>query len=475
MDGLEAVEINLSVCKDIIDFRIDANTYKKNYIKSEKLISEKPNKKIEDLSISVQNFGAYSLCNFINFTNTGIPFLMTYNIRHNYIDWNIEKCVDVESHNKLYKSHCFKNQILVTMAGEYLGRVAVYNRDFVCSSNQAIAKITLKNGISPYMISTFLNSIHGQNQINRYRTITGQPNINMSLIKNLRIPIFTIAFQCEIENAVKAAHVRLEKSQSLYEDAEKILLKELGLTVFALSKKNFSIKSFSESLGISGRLDAEYYQPKYDELLSAIAKYNSHKLGDIVNIKKSIEPGSEAYQEEGIPFIRVSNISKFELTTSEIHLDRAFYEIEKLKPLKDTILLTKDGSVGIAYKVNEDLDVITSGAILHLTVKNNGFLPDYLTLVLNSIVVQLQAQRDAGGSIIQHWKPSEIEKVRIPILDIPAQQIITNRIQKSFALRKEAAKLLEQAKQTVEIAIEYGEESALNFLKTAVEGVDINA
>lgn len=56
------------------------------------------------------------------------------------------------------------------------------------------------------------------------------------------------------------------------------------------------------------------------------------------------------------------------------------------------------------------MDVITSGAIIHLTVTDKEVLPDYLTLVINSVVVKLQAERDAGGSIIQHWKPSEIEK-----------------------------------------------------------------
>jgi len=166
LEGLEAVEINFSVCSSIIDFRIDANTFKKDYIKSDELINSKPNSIIEELSKSVMNFGAYSLCNFINFKDSGIPFLMTQNIRHNYIDWNIDKFVDKESHNMLYKSHCKKGQVLITMAGEYLGRVAVYDREEICSSNQAIAKVTLKKDLSPYIISTFLNSKHGQNQIN---------------------------------------------------------------------------------------------------------------------------------------------------------------------------------------------------------------------------------------------------------------------------------------------------------------------
>jgi restriction endonuclease S subunit len=68
-------------------------------------------------------------------------------------------------------------------------------------------------------------------------------------------------------------------------------------------------------------------------------------------------------------------------------------------------------------------DLIISGAILHLTIKNKErILPDYITLVLNSKVVQMQAERDAGSSIILHWRINEIENVVIPIVDYNAQQ-----------------------------------------------------
>ena len=88
MDGLEAMEINLSVCKEIIDFRIDASTYTKEYVRTDKLLKKLQAKTINDNMTDIQNFGAYSLCSYINFVDDGIPFLMTQNVRHNYIDWN---------------------------------------------------------------------------------------------------------------------------------------------------------------------------------------------------------------------------------------------------------------------------------------------------------------------------------------------------------------------------------------------------
>ena len=472
LEGLEAVEINFSVCSSIIDFRIDANTYKKDYIKSDVLINSKSNSTIEDFSTSVQNFGAYSLCNSINFVDSGIPFLMTQNVRHNYIDWNIERFVDKESHELLSKSHCKKGQVLVTMAGEYLGRVAVYDRDEICSSNQAIAKVTLKKNLNPYIVSTFLNSIHGQNQINRFKTITGQPNINMSLIKSLKVPAFSESFQIQIEKLIKESETNRNNTSLKYQQAETILLETIGLNNFEPSTDGVNVKSFKDSFLGTGRLDAEYYQKKYEEVVSHIKAQTYDSLSNLVTIKKSIEPGSDAYSDEGLPFMRVSDFNKLGLSEPDKKLCSAFCSdnaalIKKLKPKKETILFSKDGSVGTAYMLRKDEDLITSGAILHLTVKDKSqILPEYLTLTLNSKLVQMQAERDAGGSIILHWRIGEIENVVVPIIDYAKQEKIAALVEESFRLKKQSEQLLETAKQAVEIAIEQDEEAAMRYIET---------
>ena len=143
-------------------------------------------------------------------------------------------------------------------------------------------------------------------------------------------------------------------------------------------------------------------------------------------------------------------------------------DLKKLYPTKDTILLSKDGTVGIAYKIKNETEMITSGALLHLMIKRGDVLPEYLTLVLNSLIVQLQAQRDAGGSIIQHWKPSEIQEILIPIIDISVQNQIEERIKKSFLLKEESKQLLDLAKKAVEIAIEEDENKAMEFINAQI-------
>ncbi|MDE5591665.1 MAG: hypothetical protein K2I63_01725 [Helicobacter sp.] len=226
---------------------------------------------------------------------------------------------------------------------------------------------------------------------------------------------------------------------------------------------NYTITTLKQTLGTSGRLDSEYYQSKYEKNEAVIKSKSYIKLGDIVTIKKSIEPGSEAYRDSGIPFVRVSNLSPFGISQSEVFLDSKDFkkgELESLYPKKNTILLSKDGSVGISYCVEKDLECITSGAILHLHINDKSIvLPQYLALILNSLPTKLQAQRDSGGSIIAHWKIEEIKNILIPLLNTNVQKEIESKIIQSFALRTKSKNLLENDKIKVENTIN----NSLNF------------
>lgn len=241
----------------------------------------------------------------------------------------------------------------------------------------------------------------------------------------------------------------LEKSAYFIRLAEWTLLESL---IFA-QKTNVSIRSLSQSFGLSGRLDAEYYHPKFERLLHKLKQQNCKTLGELADLQKSVEVGSENYRDEGLPFVRVADFSKFGIGQTNKFVNPADYT-DIIRPKKDTILLSKDGTVGIAYRVPSDMEVITSGAIVHLSLKTDEILPDYLALVLNSKAVQLQAERDAGGSIIQHWKPSEILEVVIPILPKDIQKMIDDKVQMSFELKNQSENLLAQAKILVENEIE---------------------
>ena len=193
-------------------------------------------------------------------------------------------------------------------------------------------------------------------------------------------------------------------------------------------------------------------------------------LGELVTIKKGIEPGAEEYlipsdtedveDEKGKQFIRVSSLSKFGVNDNDQkYLSEELYQKLKddFEPKKGEILLTKDASPGIAYVLKEDIEGIMSGGILRLKLRNKEVEDEYLVLCINSIVGQMQVERDAGGSVIAHWRPEQIKNILIPILPKLIQQKISDLIRQSHVSRKKAKELLEEARRKVEELIEKGD------------------
>lgn len=467
---LEVSVLKLSEAqKDNESKRIDSEYFKKEYLENEAIIKIKDNYAFLENFIVKMTGGATPLG--ADYPDKGIPFLRVQNIMQNY--FNVEDIVYISQQDDEYlkRSRLKFNDVLLTITGISYGKSAVVERDLVGANiNQHSVKIEVKN-INPYFLSTFLNSKFGKLQSDKKITGVTRPALDYQSIKKFLIPIFPMEFQLEIQNLVKDSHKALEESKELYKKAEETLYLELGLdpknplqglldskTNNPTKSLNISIHTLKESFLKTGRLDSEYYQKKYEINEKIIMNKKYTVLDNLVSITKSIEPGSNLYKNKGIPFIRVANLTQYGLSEGDVFLDeKDFFPqyLQILYPKKDTILFSKDGSVGIAYCVKEDKEVITSGAILHLNIKDKeNILPEYLTLFLNSIFVKLQAQRDCGGSIISHWRIEDIKKVLVAILDIKIQEKIAKYIQESFNLRKKSKQLLDNAKIKVEEQIQ---------------------
>lgn len=473
MDGLEISEVSFSSI-DLGD-RYDAEYFTKEYLDIEQRLERVTTKKIGELSTTVASAFYPAATQLYSIGDTAFVRCVDcidFPIITRDQDDIFEKIPHAFGKENKGISFLNKGEIVITKVGTPCYASVVDDYEEVALSRTVLGLSNI-HGIDEYYLMIFLRCKYGFEQLYRQRELTIQYQLTLPRVKSVDVFCPSKSFQVLIREICLKYREMSTESTEVYRKAENALTNSLGISEKCFDK-TVAVKSYADSFLKCGRLDAEYYQPKFDALFDALKKFSNKRLGGnngIVSIKKSIEPGSDAYKNEGIPFIRVSDVSKHEITSPEIYLSHDVVEnVAALFPKKDTILFSKDGSVGIAYKLERDEDIITSGALLHLTVKNTSeVLPDYLTLVLNSPVVQMQAERDSNGAIIQHWKPSEIENVIIPVLGMDKQRELAEMVQKSFALRRQSKQLLEYAKQAVEIAIEQGEDAALAWLKDKVE------
>lgn len=476
LEGLEITIYNKSeIFIDNIEFRIDSEYYKKEFLELYKKIQSSPmlDKLVYMSDLSTN--GSFADVAAIKHDNNPkvIPFIRSGNVGDTFINQSDLEFISKEAHNKLPKSTTHLYDIMMARKGKIGGASIIMPEDvnFNCNENVIKMDILEKEKINPFYFTAFFNCKYGLKQIERLSTGNVQPWVSIFQIRKLLLTIKSKEFQYEIQKVIEKAHSSNLNSKQSYMIAENILLEELNIENFETNEEPVNIKSFKESFLSTGRLDAEYYQKKYEQIIDKIKTQKYDYLINIVTISKSIEPGSNHYSDEkGLPFYRVSDFNKFGLSKPDKELTNTFVLensalINKLKPKKGTILFSKDGSVGTAYLLRNNLDGITSGAILHLQIKNTKeIIPEYLTLALNSKLVQMQAERDAGGSIILHWRKEEIEQVIVPIIDFKKQEQIAILVEESFKLKADSEKLLEVAKQAVEMAIEIDEETAMKFI-----------
>lgn len=443
-------------------FRIDSTFYDKKANEYDLLIKSKAHYFIPEEQVVSGPFGS-SLTSDA-YQNFGVPFIRIEDIKGGFTI-NQDKMIYISEVDnlRLKSSQMVENDIILSKVGNSIGFYARVDEEIGCcniSENNIGIKLGLIAQERKHFILVYLNSRYGKLLTNRRRSGNAQPKLNVFDVAEIPIPAMTNEFEKSISMLVMEAYSFEKQSKNKQKEATQLLLQTLGIDNWKPIEKNTSIRSFRDINGI-GRIDAEYYAEKYDELLMKLSNFDCRALGEIVTPFKSIEPGSDAYQDEGIPFYRVANITELGLCETNTFLDEKKYYTDDLALKKNTILFSKDGSIGIAYKVRKNEKAITSGALLHLTLKVDDVLPDYLTVVLNSKVVKMQAERDAGGSVIQHWKPDEIEKVIIPVVDKTIQEKISELMIESFDLKDKSEAKLQRARTAVEYAIEHNETQAM--------------
>jgi restriction endonuclease S subunit len=460
LEGLEISEIRFKeVEHENLVFRIDAQYFKKQYLLEDNLVSKMHPKNLGDFS-------------FI----TEIKHITAKNARGwfaNDIDADrIAKWVD--DNNK--RSSLVANDIILSTRGT-VGLCAIVGEEILPANiDQDVARIALDaTACNPNFLLTYINSSFGQDWLVRNQTGMVQQGIALWRVKQMPIPICSMKFQEHISKTIDASKSLKNKSKDSYAQAEQTLLEAVGLAGFKPSTQNTNIKTFVQSFGTSGRLDAEYYQPKYDYLENVFNQFERIKLQDLVNypISSGITPkaGGDDYTdaENGVPFVRavdlqngLVSIDNFNYIKPEIHTG-----ILKRTQLKQNdFLFSIAGTVGRCAIFEHTFEANINQAVAILRFRDERVNPYYLMVFFNSYIGKEFVEKYSRQGLQTNLNLSEVGDLSIPIIDLVTQAKISQLVQQSFSLKAESQRLLDLAKRAVEIAIETDERAAMVYLES---------
>lgn len=342
---------------------------------------------------------------------------------------------------------------MLTIVGNSIGDIGIVKFNNKCNLTENAAKIIELKNIKPEMLFIFLLSKYGQSQIEREKVGTAQPKLALERIRRFKIPFFSDNFQLRIEKMVKEAYDKLKESKNLYKQAEDLLLEELGLKDFKPSEENIAIKKLEESFLSTGRLDAEYYQPKYEEIIDKIKSYGSDKLSNICYIKdKEFKPKNI---NDKYKYIELSNIgNEGEITGFKIDAFKNLPTRARRKVnTNDVIISSVEGSLDKVAIISEEFNnaLCSTGFYVINSEKINS--ETLLVLFKNKIFQQILKQ-NCSGTILTAINKKEFYNLPLPLIKKDIKIEIENLIKTSFKLKEESKNLLDLAVKMVEDEIE---------------------
>lgn len=325
--------------------------------------------------------------------NGNIPWIKISDFKEKYIKCSDEKITKNGLENssaKLLK----KGTILYTIFAS-VGKVAIL--DIEATTNQAIVGVNLKenNLVDKDFLYYFLCSI--ENNIKRQARGVAQNNINISILKNVCIPILPISSQ---KNIVKT----LMRLEDILEN-----FKQKQILINFLNKSLFTKYSIGEKESIANLC------------------YVKARIGWQGLTKKEYLSNGEYYLITGVDFKneKIDFKNCFYVTKERYNQD------ENIKVKINDILLTKDGTIGKVAIVDklEKPATLNSGVFV-LRPKVNNLNVTYLMHSLISEDFKKFIDDIKIGATVPHLNQAALLKYKLILPPIELQNKFAKKIEK---------------------------------------------
>jgi hypothetical protein len=461
LKGLEISELPFKVAMhDNKVHRFDAQYFSKSALEIEQHIKKGHWDELFTLSSKIASFGAYALTNQFSYQEEGVPFLRCLNIRNGFTDFSDALFISSKANTLLSKSEVREGMVLLTMSGTVgNSTVALPTWDYPINSNQDIAKITPKQGVSPYYLVAFFGSKYGAIQMSRLPVGSVQQHIFLWMIERLAISRLSIAAERKISDCVLAAYDAEEMAKQQMSEAEATLLHALSLDTAPVNS-DLSYEKSSRNVLAAQRFDAEYFSPRVSALLTRLGR-DGVTIGDVAPPRhERFIPSSAG----NFDYIEISGVQADGTVVSD-HIpcieapSRASQFVREgdvvtstVRPIRRLSALITKGQSG---------HVCSSGFVVLQPVKlASEVLLTYLRLAPVCELMGLHTSASLYPAISER----DLLKIPIPHFDTATATKVITAVRAAHASRRRATRLLAAAKVGVEMALELTEATALQFI-----------
>ena len=357
-----------------------------------------------------------------------------------------------------------RGDIIITKVGTPCYASIIHEHDRVALS-RTVMGIGNISGIDPYYLLVFLRSKYGFSQLMRQRELTIQYQLTLERVKRILVYKPTDCFQQAIRKFVFSSLEKEKESLRQYGEAEQSLLSELGFDGWMPTEESVSVKNCSDFMS-AGRFDAEYFQPKYDEIVAKIKTYSGDTIKAASVLITGLVNESEDTPERYVELADIGVSGEIEGCTNAMFGELPSRARQRMAT-GQVIASSIEGSLDRCALVTPEYDKALCSTGFHRFCSQD-INPETMLLLFKSWPIQQLMKRGCSGTILCGILPTALEHVDLPMVNPDVQKVLAAKVRESFALRAESQRLLDLAKHAVEVAIEQGESKAMEALEKEI-------
>lgn len=441
----------------LIGPRLDASNYRQDYLLNRSRIRDLPfgSRKLSSLLVKPSFRGK----GFSDNTSGKTPVIKVRNVTH----YGIRGPYDYTDGDKIStndRAWAHKGDVLLTVTGlGSSGKADLFESDFRMLLDGHIAILRCTSDCDNGFLKAFLSSSFGQ-RLSDQDTIgsTGQIELYGEYIDKFDIPYPDPKIQAYIGDKVRLAEKCREMAQTKRSQIEYLLDQhaqkaDIAALLSAKPRPSHNI----EAKILNNRLDAEFYQPHYLDLVQMIQARPYQKLGDVIQLPiKGVQP---EYDSKGtVPALTGTDIDPYRLDlegASRVNMEWATGKTKALAVSNEILFTVTGPPLGEAAVVHSfQAPLVINSHVARIKPQQSFPYPFYLAALMNSIIVSAQVYRYCKGVRQKELYPEDILLFVIPEIDIEIVRQINNLGYAADFLEYRASGLIREAIADVENLIE---------------------
>lgn len=329
----------------------------------------------------------------------------------NRLDFSNPTYLSKEKYEESPEIKVYLNDIILVKTGNTIGKVAIVDRkigDATINPNTVLLKnIKCFNKYLYYIIASEII----QKPLKKSITVGAQPSVNQETLKKIEIPIPT------------------EKEQEKISLILSTLDEEID-NVYGLLEKNRELKKgLMQKLLTNGIGHTKFKKTEIGEIPEA---WEIKEIKDITTlITKGTTPMTYgfSFEEEGINFIKVENISesgKVDISTLLKISEECNKKLSRSEIIENDILISIAGSLGRTTVITKEVIPANTNQALAIVRLNNSVDVNYVNKALSSSYVQIYINKIGTVGAQPNLSLKQIGEFKIAIPSIEEQEKIAS-------------------------------------------------